>query len=238
MAQKRVHQVHIDDIGDVFLTKRRGSRSLRISISADGKVRIGLPYWASYNSAISYAKERRNWIVAHMSGNPPSVLKNNQRIGKAHTLYFVSASNSTPKSQVTKTAILLKSNLVPTDEQVQVKARSACEQALKNEALVLLSYRLKELADRYGFEYSSLRIRKLTSRWGSCSSKRSITLSYFLMQLPWELIDYVILHELVHTKYLNHSPQFWQTLETLAPQAKKKQKIVRAHKPRIEPWSL
>ena len=56
------------------------------------------------------------------------------------------------------------------------------------------------------------------------------------MQLPWELIDYVILHELVHTKHLNHSPEFWRALEELSPGARALQKKIKSHKPRVEPF--
>ena len=70
-------------------------------------------------------------------------------------------------------------------------------------------------------------------RWGSCSSDQMITLSYFLMQLPWDLIDYVILHELAHTKHLNHGPGFWSELEALCPDARARRKSIKEFRPAI-----
>ena len=73
--------------------------------------------------------------------------------------------------------------------------------------------RLKKLAVKYGFQYNKATIRNQKTRWGSCSEKNNISLNMQLMNLPRELMDYVILHELVHTKIKNHSPLFWHQLD-------------------------
>lgn len=83
------------------------------------------------------------------------------------------------------------------------------------EARVYLPARLKELADLHGFTYNRLTLRNSRTRWGSCSSKKNINLSIYLMKLPKHLIDYVILHELCHLIHMNHSPAFWALLDTL-----------------------
>ncbi len=84
---------------------------------------------------------------------------------------------------------------------------------LRKKAFEYLPSRLKTLADLYHFTYGSLRISASKSRWGSCSSKKNINLSLFLMKLPFHLIDYVILHELCHTVEMNHGPKFWELLD-------------------------
>ena len=85
--------------------------------------------------------------------------------------------------------------------------------ALRKKALEYLPDRLRIIAGLHGFTYVSIRISKSKSRWGSCSSKKTISLSLFLMQLPSHLIDYVILHELCHTVEMNHSHKFWELLD-------------------------
>jgi predicted metal-dependent hydrolase len=116
---------------------------------------------------------------------------------------------------------------------VQSAVKKTAERALRKEAEKLLPPRLGELAKKHGFTYKSIRIKKLTSRWGSCSSERVITLNYFLMQLPWRLIDYVLIHELVHTKHLNHSSGFWSEFDRTMPGAKKIRAELKAHRPVI-----
>ncbi len=72
-----------------------------------------------------------------------------------------------------------------------------------------------QYASKHNLEISNVRINTSRTRWGSCSNKKSINLSYYLMLLPKKLIDYVILHELAHTIEMNHSPAFWKLLDKL-----------------------
>ena len=78
-----------------------------------------------------------------------------------------------------------------------------------------LGARLDYLARKHGYSYNRLYIRKQRTRWGSCSSKNNISLNMKLVLLPGDLIDYVILHELAHTRIKNHSLLFWAELEGL-----------------------
>src|SRR5262249_1610025 len=112
-------------------------------------------------------------------------------------------------------------------------AKSAAERALRQEAEKLLPLRLSDLAKKHGFKYQSVKIKKMTSRWGSCSAHRLITLNFYLMQLPWPLIDHVLIHELVHTKHLNHSGAFWMEFESIYPGAKKARKQIHNYRPVI-----
>jgi hypothetical protein len=82
------------------------------------------------------------------------------------------------------------------------------------EAKEVLPQRLRMLADQHGFLVRDIRIKLLRSRWGSCNSKSEITLNSHLMLLPWHLIDYVLLHELTHTKVMKHGKEFWDKFKT------------------------
>jgi predicted metal-dependent hydrolase len=87
------------------------------------------------------------------------------------------------------------------------------ERYLKADAKAFLPQRLKQLAEQHGLNYSEVKINSSKSRWGSCSTRKSINLSFYLMLLPAHLIDYVLLHELTHTLEMNHSPRFWARLD-------------------------
>lgn len=84
---------------------------------------------------------------------------------------------------------------------------------LKQEAQAYLPGRLLSLSQKHQLPYLRLRIGKSTSYWGRCSSNKSILLSCYLMILPEELIDYVLLHELCHTKEMNHGSSFWALMD-------------------------
>ena len=90
----------------------------------------------------------------------------------------------------------------------------------KNNAKIYLIRRLEEIAQDNGFIYNKATIRNQKTRWGSCSGKNNLSLNIQLINLPHELIDYVIFHELVHTKVKNHSLVFWKKLDEFVGNAK------------------
>jgi predicted metal-dependent hydrolase len=94
----------------------------------------------------------------------------------------------------------------------------------KTEARKKIIARLAELARQHGFTYDKVSIRNQRTRWGSCSAKGNISLNIKLVALPLELFDYVILHELVHTRVHNHSRKFWQELNKYVGDGKIKAK--------------
>jgi len=87
--------------------------------------------------------------------------------------------------------------------------------------------RLDELCKRNGFKYNRVFVKNQKTRWGSCSDKNNINLNVNLMQLPDELIDYIILHELVHTRIKDHSHQFWEELSKFVEDPKRLDKKLR-----------
>jgi predicted metal-dependent hydrolase len=95
------------------------------------------------------------------------------------------------------------------DRTVQKSLRAMLIKALRYEAKHVIPSRLNELAELHGFTFTELRIKNIRSRWGSCSSKKNINISLYIMLLQQELIDYVLLHELCHTVEMNHGKRFW-----------------------------
>ena len=80
--------------------------------------------------------------------------------------------------------------------------------------------RVNDLAHQYKFKINKISLRKMTTRWGSCSPKNNISLNIGLVALPEHLKDYIIVHELVHTKIKNHSSMFWNELGQIIPNSK------------------
>ena len=114
-------------------------------------------------------------------------------------------------------------------DEVQLEVRKGIERAWRKEAKEYLPNRVEELAKKYNFQFKKVSIRNAKTRWGSCSNDNSINLSLHLMRLPDYLIDYVLLHELVHTKIKNHSKDFWHLLDTVSGNAKKLDREVKGY---------
>ena len=97
-------------------------------------------------------------------------------------------------------------------------------------AKIDLTARTYHLARRHGFSFNRLFIRNQKTRWGSCSSNNNINLNMNLVSLPGELRDYVILHELVHTKHKNHGKKFWAALDKLVGDSKEFRRQMRKYR--------
>ncbi|MEG1563751.1 MAG: SprT family zinc-dependent metalloprotease [Bacteroides sp.] len=99
-----------------------------------------------------------------------------------------------------------------TDEKLQEWLRKVIKEALRRNGKIFLHSRLNLLSEQYQLPYRDLKINASHGRWGSCSGTRMINLSCYLVLLPGHLIDYVLLHELCHTREMNHGEHFWQLL--------------------------
>jgi hypothetical protein len=97
----------------------------------------------------------------------------------------------------------------------------------REEARKVLAIRLKELAGSNGFSYNRLSIRYQKTLWGSCSAKNNISLNARLVLLPDDLRDYVLMHELIHTRIKGHGPHFWKEFEKHMPGCRELKKRLR-----------
>lgn len=109
---------------------------------------------------------------------------------------------------------------LPLKDPAAQRARDAKKKILTKKAKDYLPYRLEYWAKRYGYSYDHVRLSHANTRWGSCSSNRTISLNIGLMQVPEVLRDYVILHELAHLNHMDHSPAFWAEVGAHDPQYK------------------
>lgn len=230
-------QVSIPDIGTVTLYKRRGNRSLRLSIGAAGEVRVSLPYWLPYKAGEQFALSKMPWILANRTSTK-TTLSHGHAIGKAHRLSFEPASFvSKIQTRVIENQIKVSfpHSYEAHDAAVQQAAHKASIRALRKEAETLLPQRLRALSAQTGLDFATVDVKQLKSRWGSCSSDKEIVLNLFLMQLPWHLIDYVLVHELSHTKVMRHGAPFWREMERHLPNARSLRKQIGTYQPILTP---
>jgi len=229
-----VKHVQVPGLGNVGLYRRRDSRALKITIDGNNQVRVTMPSWLPYRAALEFINTKKAWIAQHQ--HQRLLLKNGDAVGKAHRLEFVrQIGNAQVSHRLIKQTVRVN---IPSDASiedpiVQTAAKRGAVKALRSEAEALLPIRLRQLAKQYGFVYGSIHVKQLRSRWGSCTHQKHITLNLFLMQLPWPLIDYVLLHELTHTKYLHHGPDFWVKLEECLPNAKALRRQIRTFQPQL-----
>jgi len=216
MSQKIIH---IEGVGDVSFYKRKDTRNIRIRISGSD-VRVSLPLWVPYKAAKIYVEQKSSWINQHKKSRV--FLNNGSQVGKQHTLHIKRSVAGRYSGKISASRIFVT---IPMDaeidsEETQKKFEKYVLKALQIEAEELVMPRVRELASLHDFDVNAIEVKNLKSRWGSCDSKHNLAFSLFLIQLPWECIDYVIYHELSHTRFMNHGKDFWNLVSMFSPNYK------------------
>lgn len=229
MANKTVY---INEIGDVKFSKRKRAKNIKIRI-VGSLVSVTLPNWTPYSTAITYVKHRSDWIIANKKDR--LLLTSNQKIGKNLTLQLSACDSRGFSSKIKEGVINVKipRHLDFTSDEVQQKLHKYVIKALQSEAEELIIPKVRTIAKAVSFDVNTVEIRKLKSRWGSCNNHKNLTFNLFLIQLPWDLIDYVIYHELSHTVHLNHGIQFWNLVEKFVPNYKQLRRQMKSFSPDI-----
>lgn len=204
--------------GEIIVCRTKGLRRISISLRPPSTVRLNCPYGVALSEAMAFLDSKQDVIEAKLAKY--KTLGVNKLIElpystRLHTLRYEPSDDdvfiANKKGDEIIVSFLVSRGCGDTD--IQKKLRELIEQIWRYEAKVLLPQKVEKLARCNGFSYGRLTFRNAKSRWGSCSSYDSISLSIQLMKLPDSLIDYVILHELCHTVHKNHSQNFYDLLD-------------------------
>ena len=95
------------------------------------------------------------------------------------------------------------------------------------QALRIIPQRVRFFAEQFGFSYGRITIRNQKTKWGSCSARKNLNFNYKLVKMPDYVLDYIVVHELVHTEFLHHGISFWKRVEECYPDFKKAEKFLR-----------
>ena len=217
------------------------ARNISVRIKPFEGVLVTVPRFLSFKIAKDFVESKISWIQKNLHKiQIQEQLQTNFIIGsifqtRFHSVIIYSTRKEnnyfSKKNNTIKTYISDNNKIQSVENQNYI--RNVIEKVLKIEAESYLTKRVDELAKKHNFNYQKLTIKNTKTRWGSCSYNNNINLSLHLMRLREELIDYVIIHELVHTKVKNHSKEFWMTLDIHSPNAKKLDKELKNYSLRI-----
>ena len=228
---------HDAEFGEITVHRRRGSRNVRIKMGVDGRLVATAPPLTPLvfiKQVVNASRQELRTIAAHPAA--ATMYSDGQAIGKGHTLRVVRTSMvDEPGTKIERQTLVVHlppgSKLASTT--VQHCIRTAVIAILRKEAKAQLPGRLKRLAAQHDFHYTKVRFSHASGRWGSCSSEGTISLNIALMKLPDELIDYVLIHELCHTRHMNHSPAFWSEVARYDPHYKLHRRQIKRETPTV-----
>lgn len=225
-----------EEFGTITLRRSAKATHVRVRVAPDGRLRASLPLYAPVFLVKRLIKNSRPQLRAMLEEQHPHVdYTSGMQIGKSHTLVTRATSRATSRviRHGQQIIVELPHNTPLNAPGLQRELRDAVIGALRVEAKSYLPKRLGYLATQHGYTYEKVRFSHAGSRWGSCSSTGTISLNIALMKLPFELIDYVIIHELAHTRELNHSTRFWEQVEAGDPLYRQHRALLKKESPSI-----
>jgi len=220
--------VTIDGAGEVVFRRNPRARRVAIRVKPFDGVTVSYPRFISLAIARQLVQSKTDWILKRLgevrlheeAAILPATPGGN--VTRTHKLEMIPHQDGPVSVRVHGGVIRVRhpASVDAGDPAVRRAIRKGVLSAYRREAVAYLPLRVEHLARNYGFTYDRVAVKNLRSRWGSCSLRGTVNLNLQLMRLPDHLVDYVILHELAHTRIRNHGRDFWALLETVVENAR------------------
>lgn len=206
----------------IYTLKRSNRKSIRLSINLESELIVNAPKFVSKGYIENLLEQKKSWIEKNLQKSQQKKsqllkLDKGQKIpvfGEFLTIDF----------SLTKTTYIL-------DQTLFLSQKGNLKQNLitfyKNTLSEYLSTKVPQIAKNMGLKYHKLSITSAKTRLGSCNSKKSLCFSFYNSTLPLWVIDYIIVHELSHTKELNHSNRFWKLVSDHYPNFREAKKYIK-----------
>lgn len=212
--------VMLPGVGNVTFSQNRRSTRLRLSVRPDRKILVSFPPAVTFREAADFVQKHKNWIAGQQLKISKKVEEKKMTfpiVTKFHTVNIQPGGEKfSVKQKKFEINIFFPSILDVDSAPTREYVCSVLDSVYRWEARHYLPGRLAGLAGKYGFRVGRVSFRNNRSNWGSCSADNRISLNIKLMKLPEHLIDFVLLHELVHTRIRNHGPEFKSMLDLLS----------------------
>lgn len=206
-------------VNEIIRTKRK---TIALIVERDGKLIVRAPLRAKEESIREFLKQKEKWVLRKQaevrSFYPPFVSKEYVNgegfrfLGQIYKLQIV--EDKQPKLYLNGNFRLAQSALP--------KAEAVFQKWYRKQAHEVLSGRVHWYAAKHGFQYKQVRVTSARTRWGSCNSQGTLSFSWRLIMAPMPVIDYVVIHELVHLQVRNHSKKFWSRVGVIMPDYEQK----------------
>ena len=209
-------------IDKIIRSKRK---TIALVVQRDGKLIVRAPKRATKREINVLVKKYADWIekkqaqfLAEAESFSPRKFVEGEEFFFLGKIYFLQITGAK------KTALRLWGEHFQLAKFAEENAEWHFEKWYKKEARKIFTKRVEFYAEKYDFEYAKLKLSSARTRWGSCSSNGNINLTWRLVMMPQEIIDYVIVHELCHLREQNHSRAFWAQVEAILLDYKKRRK--------------
>lgn len=209
---------------------RKRKKTFTLQVGRDGTVTLHVPYHTTKEQAERFFREKEEWVrkkLKERENGPGSVNSEKEFVPGEKFLYLGEPYPLEIAEPAGRVSLALSyGTFVLRPDRIE-DARRVFVEWYKARAKEELTERVNHYSARFMLLHTGITITSARSRYGSCSAKNRLSLSWRLIMAPYAAIDYVILHELAHIKEKNHSSKFWGFLETIMPGYKRQRQWLR-----------
>jgi predicted metal-dependent hydrolase len=204
-----------------FMTPTRIIRSKRktlsLTINENAELVIRAPLRLPIKKIQDFINEKESWINKKQTiieNQIKDVTSNQNKLLYLGSLFPIIINQNAAKGLIFSGEEFIVNSIEPNPLSISIK--KWYKKKFREIAIPRVTY----FAEQHNLMVNQVRIKNQKTMWGSCSSKNNINLNYLLLMAPMKVIDYVIIHELVHTIHRNHSVDFWSSVESIMPDYK------------------
>lgn len=210
-------------IDQIIRSKRR---TMTLIVEHDGSVVVRAPLRASEKSIREFAEVNAAWIEKKRAQARAAVPPTPKQYLSGETFLYLGRAYPLEVVPHQRKALLLDGGF-RLAASAQGNAEVVFREWYRRQARKVIKVRVELFAQEYGFQYEKIRITSARTRWGSCSATGALNFSWRLIMTPLEVVDYVVVHELVHTVVHSHSRRFWGKVAKIMPNYKEHNKWLR-----------
>lgn len=192
---------------------RSRRKTLSLIVESDGTLTVRAPLRMKEADIRRFIEAKADWIKQKQARAQEEALPSHQYVDGETFLYL---GREIPLRIIPNgRPALVMDRVFKLTRSARPQAESCFEAWYKKQARAVLSERVEYFAKLHGFRVGKIRISSARTRWGSCSSKETLSFTWRLVMAPLEVIDYVVVHELCHLNEMNHSRTFWARVEAI-----------------------
>ena len=194
---------------------RSKRKTLSLTINENAELIIRAPKRLSIEKIQDFINEKENWINRKkrlIENQIKDVTSNHNKLLYLGNFFPINVEQNASKELFFTGEEFIANSIEPNSLSLSIK------KWYKNKFREIALPRVAYFANKHNLMVNQVRIKNQKTMWGSCSSKNNINLNYLLLMAPMGVIDYVIVHELVHTIHRNHSTDFWDSVESIMPE--------------------
>lgn len=224
-------EVVLQDQHYTFVVERSRRKTIAASVDPEGTILVSAPYIVPEFMIRHFLKQKESWLLKRIHLRQTATAAGLQLSYKSgDVIPFFDSSHVltvTRSEQAERPRLYFLQNtfqaIIPvhfSEDQEHQAVKEQLHSWYLHNTLPVLEKRVEYYAGIVGVEYKDIRVKDVTSHWGSCSSNRNLNFNYRIAMLPVDISDYIIVHELCHIKEMNHSPRFWALVGQVIPHYK------------------